>query len=284
MVNLFGATGYIGTVYQQRHPVIIQARDDLIPQHNKILYMISTNHNHHLPNNVWIDVDTNITLLLRVLERCRELENAEFNFVSSWFVYGDCDKPATENSLCDPRGFYSVTKRTAEQLLQEYCACHGIPWRILRLCNVVGGHDISSSRFKNALHSSLLRLITHQDVQLAASGSFYRNYLHVQDVCDAINFVINDAPLNEIFNIASDQSVTMIEIMDFAQRCIQSRSQIHQDPSTPVINCFMDNSRLRDLGWRGPDTWQHTIQRVIQDLQHQVNVQSGDVSVSHKIQ
>ena len=42
-----------------------------------------------------------------------------------------------ENALCDPKGFYSITKRTAEQLLISYCETFNIKYRIVRILCVV---------------------------------------------------------------------------------------------------------------------------------------------------
>lgn len=266
MVNLFGGSGYIGSVYQRRFDVIMQDRDDLVPQHNRVLYMISTNHNHHLPRNPWIDVDTNIVTLLRVLEQCRGRADMEFNFVSSWFVYGNCLQPVNEQHACDPRGFYSITKHTAERLLQEYCNLHGIKWRILRLCNVVGGIDTSAGDHKNALHNALRKLMHDHDLRLAAGGNFHRNYLHVEDVCDAMAFIIDHAPPNQIINVSSGPSVSFAAAVDFARTVLDSKSHISSDKDTPVVDCRLDSSKLSGMGWKHYDTWQRTIQHVIQDL------------------
>lgn len=266
MVNLFGGSGYIGSVYRRRFDVILQDRDDLVPQHNRVLYMISTNHNHHLPRNPWIDVDTNVVTLLRVLEQCRGRADMEFNFVSSWFVYGDCPQPVNEQHVCDPRGFYSITKHTAERLLQEYCNLHGIKWRILRLCNVVGGIDTSAGDHKNALHNALRKLMHDHDLRLAAGGNFHRNYLHVEDVCDAMAFVMDHAPPNQIINVSSGPSVSFAAVVDFARTVLDSKSHISSDENTPVVDCRLDSSKLSGMGWKHNNTWQQTIQHVMQDL------------------
>lgn len=264
MVNVFGATGYIGTRFCQMYDSVAQPRNSLIPMTNQVLYMISTTHNHHLNTNPWIDIDTNITHLLRVLEYTRQRGHTEFNFVSSWFVYGHTTQPKTENDACSPQGFYSVTKRAAEQLLMEYCEHHGIGWRIMRLCNVIGGQDTKAGSSKNVLHNSIRLMQQGLPVCVINQGQFLRDYLHRDDVCAAVNFIIQHGSINQIYNIGSGHQIYFREVLDFALQLSGSRSTIENQVQHNVIDCVMDCSRLRDLGWRPAHTWQWAVQDILQ--------------------
>ena len=70
----------------------------------------------------------------------------KFFYATIHFVYGQTQMPATEESICNPTGFYSITKRAAEQLIISYCETYGIKYRILRLCNVYGIGDTKFSK------------------------------------------------------------------------------------------------------------------------------------------
>ena len=190
MVTVFGGTGYIGSRFCEMFDAQAQPRASLVPQTPRILYMISTTHNHHLATNPYIDIDTNLTHLIRVLENVRCLANAEFNFVSSWFVYGAVSEAVDERACCNPQGFYSVTKRAAEQLLMTYCEQYKIPWRIFRLCNVVGGLDPGASVNKNVLQIVAQRLSNNEPILLMNHGDFWRDYLHRDDVCGAMDQIL----------------------------------------------------------------------------------------------
>ena len=67
-----------------------------------------------------IDIETNLSVMMEVLEKLKE-KDFVFNFISSWFVYGDTKMPASETSICFPKGFYSITKKAAEDLLISFC-------------------------------------------------------------------------------------------------------------------------------------------------------------------
>lgn len=265
MVTVFGGTGYIGRRFCELYSAQAQPRDALIPSGNKILYLISTTHNHHLATNPYIDIDTNLTHLMRVLESSRRVPDVEFNFVSSWFVYGAVGRPADERTPCDPQGFYSITKRAAEQLLMAYCQHHKIPWRIMRLCNVIGDRDHNSGPNKNVLQRMIEDCRSHRDIQLINNGDFLRDYLHRDDVCDAIDMVISQGDRDRIYNIGSGNSIRFRQALEYIQTQTVSRSRIINQQRFDVVDCLLDCSRLTKLGWRPTRTWQQAIDSMLID-------------------
>lgn len=263
MVNLFGATGYIGSHYAAMYPVIQQARNDLVPQSSCVLYLISTTHNHHAQTNPWIDIDTNIVTMMRVLENCRRQGVQEFNFVSSWFVYGATDVMVDEDSPCRPRGFYSITKHTAEQLMIEYCSMHSIAWRVFRLCNVIGSRDVSANVNKNAVVNVIADVKAGRPVTLLNQGKFQRDYLHVNDVCRAMNHVINTGITNQIFNVGTGTSVAFGDVVRYIISQHGTNVELH-DQYGHTVDCLMRCDRVRDLGWYPTQIWQD----IVADMVH----------------
>ena len=98
MYSVFGATGYVGGTFSKMYAteVVKQGRDNRVPRTKDILYLISTTDNYNVHSNITLDVETNLKVLCEVLEHCKK-EDIVFNFVSSWFVYGNVDLPATED-------------------------------------------------------------------------------------------------------------------------------------------------------------------------------------------
>lgn len=263
MVTVFGGTGYIGSRFCEMFAAEPQPRHNLVPQRSKMLYLISTTHNHHLATNPYIDIDTNLTHLIRVLENVRRTPGVEFNFVSSWFVYGAVSGPATERAHCHPQGFYSITKHTAEQLLIEYCGTYRIPYRVLRLCNVVGGLDRSAGVHKNVLHSMARSIKKHEPITMVNHGDFWRDYLHRDDICRAINFAIDQAPINDIINIGSGSPIKFREAIDYCMSVCDSASRIEHLTRYDVIDCMMDTKKLQNLGWRPSLSWQQAVDDIL---------------------
>ena len=270
MVNLFGA-GFVGGEYQRQYECLVNPRDDYQAQTNDILYFISTIHNYHVFTDTHIDIDTNLTCLIRTLDLARDKFDSDFtfNFVSSWFVYGNTDMPANESSICYPRGFYSITKRTAEQLLISYCETFGIRYRILRLANVLGRNDSKVSAQKNALQYLINCMRDNEPIELYDDGDFYRDYIDVEDAVRAINLVITKGEINSIYNISNGHSLKFRDIIDYVHQRLNSRSEIQSIPQrefhklVQVKTMYLDNSRLQSLGYRPRYTINQTLDRLL---------------------
>lgn len=247
MVNLFGK-GFIGSRYEEMYECVVNERNDLIPKLSNVLYMISTTDNYNIITNPYIDIETNLTTLIRVLENCKN-KNMTFNFISSWFVYGDSPMPCTENSPCNPRGFYSITKRTAEQLLIDYCEEYDINYRVLRLANVIGPNDKHASSKKNVITYVAKRLVAGLPVELHDNGDFYRDYIHVDDACNAINLVVTKGELNTIYNIGNNDPIKFRDAVNYIVDVTNSTSTITNLPRN-VRDMNLDCRKLFALGYK----------------------------------
>jgi nucleoside-diphosphate-sugar epimerase len=229
-------------------------------------------------------VNTNLVVLLKVLDNYRKYINASgnpgcFNFISSWFVYGQDSGFGTgsvgikETDLCDPKGFYSITKRCAEQLLMSYCETFGLNYRILRLANVLGPQDKKVSAKKNALQYLLGELAANRPVDLYDSGYFYRDYIDVRDCARAIDLVVNNGELNSIYNIGNGRGIIFRDVIRYARDAMDSGSEIrtieqkefHKKVQSSR-SFFMDNTKLMALGYRSERSINQTVDDLIQNI------------------
>ena len=248
MYSVYGA-GYIGGRYCEMYPddTIIIPREQRVPETQELLYFISTIDNSNIHTDISLDVETNLHILCEVLDNCRSADRV-FNFISSWFVYGDCDLPAKEDATCNPRGFYSITKKCAEDLIIDFCRTYGMKYRILRMPNVVGGFDPKASPKKNAISFLISLLKKGEDITLVNDGQVYRDVMHVDDVCRGINTVVNRGELNTIYNIGSGQMTSLGGIMSTAKHFLKSESNIFSKPGYSQ-DMLLDCSKVRALGF-----------------------------------
>lgn len=266
MISLFGK-GFVGSEFCRlfnENDIKIEPRDSRTPSSNTIIYFISTTDNYNVLTDPTLDVKTNISALTEFLAGCRKVYEKTYkpagkpftiNFISSFFVYGDHeDLPVTEETVCRPKGFYSITKRCAEELLVSYCQTFDLSYRILRLCNVYGFGDRFSSR-KNALQFIFDNLLNNREVLLYNNGKVIRDFMHVEDVARALKLCVEKAPLNEIINIGSGNKYYFGDIVTFAKEYIKSESRlVSVEPPefhkvVGIKNFYMDVSKLKALGF-----------------------------------
>jgi nucleoside-diphosphate-sugar epimerase len=262
-INVFGGTGFIGSQFSEMysHDVILNKKNDYVPVSNNLLYFISTVDNYHIHDNLHIDINTNLTVLMSVLENLKNSNSEQppvINFVSSWFVYGqNSEIPFREDfSHCNPTGFYSITKRCAEQMIICFCQTFGYEYRIFRLANVLGENDNKISKKKNALQFLIKEIVNNRDVELYYSGEVLRDYIYVDDVCSAIKLCIDSSPTNQIYNIGSGNPYKFVDIINKAIDYSNSSSKIiNINPSqfhniVQVRNSYLDITKINNLGFK----------------------------------
>lgn len=271
-VSVFGGTGFIGGNFcnMYKNETITVDRNIRKPFTNQVLYLISTIHNYNVFDNPYVDIETNLKILIETLEQCKD-QDVVFNFVSSWFVYGQTDQlPAKEDTNCNPKGFYSITKRCAEQLLISYCETFNIQYRILRLCNVYGVNATKVSIKRNALQYLANEVVHGRDINLYNAGSDVRDFMHVDDVSRAMMLCIEKAPLNEIINIGSGTPQKFGEVMKYVRERTNSNSVFHDvDPpdfhkKVQVKDMYLDTTKLRSLGFTPEKNFWDQIDKIIE--------------------
>lgn len=243
-ISIFGATGFIGSRFLEmyKEECVHQPRSIDCPYSNKLLYLISTTDNYNIHDNIKLDAETNIIKLLGVLQNCKN-PAFEINFVSSWFVYGIQDTlPVKEDAICRPTGFYSITKKAAEDLLISFCRTYKVPYRIFRLSNIFGD-DSRASKKKNALHYIVKKLELDEPVDLYIDP-IIRDYLFVDDACKAMHNCMGDpTTLNQVINIGSGVGEYFQNLIKRIAIGTLSKSKINYIP-TPVFHDIVQTPRM----------------------------------------
>ena len=274
--------GFIGKKYCQIYSekTYKEERCEINPKYNNVLYTRSTVSNYNIlnKNTIKLDIETNLCHLMDVLPNV----SGDFNFLSSWFCYGFnqesvLSKKSKEDSYCNPTGFYSITKRAAEQLIQSYhstvkadLVSGPSSYRILRLCNVIG-NDPGANKQKNALEYIISKILKNETVNIY-EGSNFRNYLHIEDVCRAINLCIESGEKNSIYNIGSPESVKLIDIIDYVINKTNSKSEVKiiKPPQfhniVQVSDFWMDVEKITKLGFYPKYTVWQSLDEILKNL------------------
>ncbi len=256
-LSIYGSTGFIGSTFIKMYPYHNRIkRDDRKPLNKDILYLISNVGNYNLDIDASIDIKTNLLILCEVLNYCKN-EEIIFNFISSSLVYGSlCSIPAMETSTCNPKCFYSITKKCAEDLIISFSETYGIKYRIIRLCSVLGKGNKKLSNRKNSLTRIINKLKTNKNIELNDKGDQIREIIHVKDACRAIELICKKGSLNQIYNLGSGEIIKIESFINHAKEKLQSKSKIiylntHKSKLENQQNHFwMDSKRLNDLGFK----------------------------------
>lgn len=281
-LTVYGHSGFVGSAFVNRY----KESDDLWlpPRYSRrpnpykksdMLYLISTTHNYNVFTDPTLDVNTNLLVFTETLDSWKR-NNPEgvFNFVSSWFVYGPREEffevgKISEDDYCRPKGFYSITKYCAEQLLQSYAETFGLKYRILRLSNIIGPGDRGASKQKNALQYLIREIVDGRSIEVYNDGNFFRNYLDVEDCVEAIRLVIEMGKLNEIYNIGKNLPDRFGDLIEYVYEKTGSESPYKSiqpkdfHKKVQVENFDMNCRKLYNLGWEPKYTTKQSIDRIL---------------------
>jgi UDP-glucose 4-epimerase len=196
-------------------------------------------------------------LVQNIVEAMRTTRARKLFYTSGSGVYGENSSVAFAENYgpCLPISTYGASKLACEALICAYCHMFDLQACAFRFANVVGPrqtHGVGYD-FVRRLENDPTRL------RILGDGSQSKSYIHVDDVLDAM-FLAGEksAGRYDIFNVATDDYITVKEIADIAARvCDLESSAIKYEftggdrgwkGDVPIVrfNC----AKIKALGWR----------------------------------
>lgn len=138
-------------------------------------------------------------------------EGVKYLQVSTDEVYGSLDEIGyfTEKTPLDPRSPYSASKASADMIVQAYIETYKFPANITRCSNNYGPYH-----FPEKLIPLIIKNILNGDkLPVYGDGKNVRDWLYVEDHCKAIDIVINEGKLGEVYNVGGHNEKQNIEIV-----------------------------------------------------------------------
>jgi nucleoside-diphosphate-sugar epimerase len=195
-----------------------------------------------------------------LLEMCRKYGKIEkFIHISTDEVYGesmlsDDEEKKNESSVLCPTNPYAATKAAAELIAKSYYFSFKMPIIITRGNNVYG-----PNQYPEKLIPRFIQLLKEKKpVTIQGDGSNVRAFLHVRDVCSALECILNKGTIGDIYNIGSDEhhEYTVLEIAKMLIRMIkqteESDSWISYIEDRPFNDkrYYISNEKVKQLGWK----------------------------------
>jgi UDP-glucose 4-epimerase len=196
-------------------------------------------------------------LTQNVLEAMRQTGATRIFYTSGSGVYGEdpaVDFPESYGP-CIPISTYGASKLASESLIAAYCHMFGLVARVFRFANVVG------SRQTHGVGYDFIRRLKNDStaLRILGDGTQKKSYVHVDDVLEAIFIVAANAiKPYEVFNVATDDYVTVRQIADLAVAIAGLRpNEVRYDftggdrgwkGDVPIVR--FDCSKIKALGWR----------------------------------
>lgn len=275
-------------------------------EENEIDYVVNFAAESHVDrsiSNPEIFVQTNVLGTVNLLNCAKNAwqigedqykAGAKYLQVSTDEVYGSLGKNGffMETTPICPHSPYSSSKASADLFVKSYFDTYKFPINITRCSNNYGPYQFPEKLIPLILNNTLL----HKDLPVYGDGMQIRDWLYVDDHCKAIDMVMHEGQLGEVYNIGGHNERTNIfivkAIIQYIEDNVDSTVGEHMikyvtDRKGHDRRYAIDPQKIRDaLGWYPETTFEDGIKKTIQwYLNHQdwvSNVTSGDYQKYYK--
>jgi len=184
-------------------------------------------------------------------------------FLGSSCIYPRfADQPMKENYLLsgalEPTNeWYAIAKITGIKLIQAYRKQYGYDWISAMPTNLYGpgdNYDLNSSHVLPALLRKFheAKISKSSEVTVWGSGKPLREFMHCDDLANALLFLLKNYSGYEHINVGSGDEVSIRELVDVIAKVVGFEAKIVWDKSKPdgTPRKLMDSSNLHNLGWK----------------------------------
>lgn len=161
-------------------------------------------------------IDNNIKATVKLLDAIKVYPLLKkFIHISTDEVYGgNNNKIVSETDKFNPTNPYSGSKTAIENIINSYIYTYKLPIIIIRPNNIFGKYQYK----EKAIPKFIYQLLHNESVTIHGNGNHIRDYLYVDDLCNAIYFIIENINFdfnNHIFNIGVDNPINIKELVKY---------------------------------------------------------------------
>ena len=211
---------------------------------------------------------TNILGTQVLLDACRK-RAIRFHQVSTDEVYGDLplDRPDlffTEETPIHTSSPYSASKAAADLLVTAYFRTYGAKVTISRCSNNYGPYHFPEKLIPLIIANAL----EGKELPVYGEGKNVRDWLYVEDHCKAIDLILENGRLGEVYNIGGHNEKTNLEVVKTVLKILGKSEDLIRfvkDRPGHDMRYAIDPTKIRnELGWYPETTFEEGIKKTTQ--------------------
>lgn len=216
-----------------------------------------------------IFLQTNIMGTAVLMDACREYGIARYHQVSTDEVYGDLplDRPDlffTEDTPIHTSSPYSSSKAGADLLVLAYHRTYGLPVTISRCSNNYGPYHFPEKLIPLMITNAL----NDKPLPVYGDGLNVRDWLYVEDHCKAIDLIVQNGRVGEVYNVGGHNEMKNIDIVKLICQELgkpESLIQYVSDRKGHDRRYAIDPAKIhKELSWLPETTFEDGVHRTIQ--------------------
>lgn len=228
-------------------------------------------------------VQTNIVGTFTLLEAARKFwldgkrdpDNLCFLHVSTDEVYGSLGKSGyfKETTPFDPRSPYSASKASSDHLVNAYFHTYGLPVRVTNCSNNYGPYQFPEKLIPLIFNNSM----NGKTLPVYGDGKNVRDWLYVQDHCEAIVEVVKNGKDGQCYNIGGNNEKQNIEVVTLICDILDQKTGLQKsgEPRRSLITFVKDRlghdrryaidaTKIKEqLGWEPKVSFEQGIEKTV---------------------
>lgn len=204
----------------------------------------------------------NLAIQNNVIGASAELGVGKLLFLGSSCIYPKlAPQPITEDSLLtgplEPTNeWYAIAKIAGIKLCQAYRKQHGLDFISAMPTNLYGPGDNYDPAGSHVLPALIRKIYEAKnggaaEIHLWGTGSPLREFLHADDLADALIFLMQNYSEEQHINVGSGEEISIADLARLVMEVAEFDGDLRFDTSMPdgTPRKLLDTSRLSDLGW-----------------------------------
>src|SRR3954452_4203039 len=212
---------------------------------------------------------------IAVLEAARASDIGRVIYGSTIWAYGDSgDGVIDEDTLIGlPKHLYTASKVAGEMYCTSYAELYDVPSTILRFGIPYGPRARPSA----VIPIFVGKALAGEPLTIAGDGSQGRRFVYVEDLANGVVRALDRGAGNRIYNLASDTTVTILELAETVQELVGDVEIVH----TPGRSGDFDGAEIssrraeRELGWRASTPLHEGVSRYMTWLAAETRAEPG---------
>jgi len=208
-------------------------------------------------------VTTNVQGTQTLLDAAKDADIERFLQISTDEVYGQIlDGKFSEDDPLSPRNPYSATKAGADLLAQSFETTHEVPVLITRTCNNFGPRQHPEKLIPKFIQNAA----NAEKLPVYGDGSNVREWIYVEDNCRALDLVLREGEIGEVYNIGGGTEKTNLEVTRAILNAVGANEELIEfvnDRAGHDQRYALETRKIEELGWEPEYTFEEGLERTV---------------------
>jgi dTDP-glucose 4,6-dehydratase len=206
---------------------------------------------------------TDVLGVYNLLEAARKFNASKFVQISTDEVYGDILKGSfKESDRLNPRNPYSALKAGGELLCRSYFETYGLFVTVTRSSNNYGANQHP----EKLIPKTIIHALLNQSIPVYGTGKNVRDWLYVEDNCEAVDAVLHDGKAGEVYNVAGGQELENLQVVKTILKLAgkpESLIEFVKDRLGHDFRYSINADKIAALGWKPRTRFKEGIEKTL---------------------